>query len=125
MADVLKLPVNTGKPDIGNLVNFGQFHHDKFAYDLRGNFLFVLFSEHLIQLFYDLILLGKGNRPFAAGFVDARLDLGPVIGFPAMILFDNKLRNEVQVVITVLSIEDYDPDVLGVIAASKCVGFNK
>jgi len=33
-------------------------------------------------------------------------------------LFDASLRNEVQVVVTVLSLENYDPDVLGVIGAS-------
>ncbi|MDP2705167.1 MAG: polyribonucleotide nucleotidyltransferase [Patescibacteria group bacterium] len=37
-------------------------------------------------------------------------------------LFDRNLRNEVQVVITVLSLGDYDPDVLGVIAASLALG---
>ncbi len=33
-------------------------------------------------------------------------------------LFDHRLRNEVQVIITVLSIDEDDPDVLGVIGAS-------
>ncbi len=33
-------------------------------------------------------------------------------------LFDSNLRNEIQVVITVLSLDKYDPDVLGVIASS-------
>lgn len=33
-------------------------------------------------------------------------------------LFDHRLRNEVQVMITVLSIDDYDPDVLAINAAS-------
>jgi polyribonucleotide nucleotidyltransferase len=37
-------------------------------------------------------------------------------------LFDHNLRNEVQVVITVLSIDEDDPDVLGVIAASLALG---
>jgi len=33
-------------------------------------------------------------------------------------LFDSNLRNEIQVVVTVLSLDKYDPDVLGVIASS-------
>ena len=33
-------------------------------------------------------------------------------------LFDSDLRNEVQVVVTVLSLDKYDPDILGVIASS-------
>jgi len=33
-------------------------------------------------------------------------------------LFDNNLRNEIQVVVTVLSLDKYDPDVLGVVASS-------
>jgi len=37
-------------------------------------------------------------------------------------LFDQWIRNEVQVVITVLSIDEDDPDVLGVIAASLALG---
>ncbi|HEY4499092.1 MAG TPA: polyribonucleotide nucleotidyltransferase [Candidatus Paceibacterota bacterium] len=37
-------------------------------------------------------------------------------------LFDNRIRNEVQVVITVLSIAEDDPDVLAVIAASLALG---
>lgn len=37
-------------------------------------------------------------------------------------LFDSDLRKEVQVVITILSLDKYDPDVLGVIAASLALG---
>jgi polyribonucleotide nucleotidyltransferase len=37
-------------------------------------------------------------------------------------LFDHNLRNEVQVVITILSIDQDDPDVMGVIAASLALG---
>ncbi len=37
-------------------------------------------------------------------------------------LFKQHIRNEVQVVITVLSLDEYDPDVLGVIAASLALG---
>ncbi|MFC1731437.1 polyribonucleotide nucleotidyltransferase [candidate division KSB1 bacterium] len=37
-------------------------------------------------------------------------------------LFDQRIRNDVQVVITVLSIDEYDPDVLAVIAASIALG---
>ncbi|PIQ92304.1 MAG: polyribonucleotide nucleotidyltransferase [Parcubacteria group bacterium CG11_big_fil_rev_8_21_14_0_20_39_22] len=37
-------------------------------------------------------------------------------------LFDQSIRNEIQVVITVLSIDEDDPDVLGVIAASLAIG---
>jgi len=33
-------------------------------------------------------------------------------------LFDSNLRNEIQVVVTVLSLDKYDPDVLGVVASS-------
>jgi polyribonucleotide nucleotidyltransferase len=37
-------------------------------------------------------------------------------------LFDQSMRNEVQVVVTVLSLDKYDPDVLGVIASSLALG---
>jgi len=37
-------------------------------------------------------------------------------------LFDSDLRNEIQVVVTVLSLDKYDPDVLGVIASSLALG---
>ncbi|MBN2094198.1 MAG: polyribonucleotide nucleotidyltransferase [Candidatus Zambryskibacteria bacterium] len=37
-------------------------------------------------------------------------------------LFNQKMRNEVQVVVTVLSLGTYDPDVLGVIGASLALG---
>jgi len=37
-------------------------------------------------------------------------------------LFDDSLRNEVQVVVTVLSLDKYDPDILGVVAASLALG---
>ena len=37
-------------------------------------------------------------------------------------LFDSDLRNEIQVVVTILSLDKYDPDVLGVIASSLALG---
>lgn len=40
-------------------------------------------------------------------------------------LFDSNLRKEVQVVITILSLDQYDPDVLGVVAASLALGTSK
>ncbi len=40
-------------------------------------------------------------------------------------LFDQTMRNEVQVVVTVLSLDKYDPDVLGVIASSLALGVSK
>ncbi|OHA47790.1 MAG: polyribonucleotide nucleotidyltransferase [Candidatus Taylorbacteria bacterium RIFOXYD2_FULL_36_9] len=40
-------------------------------------------------------------------------------------LFDQWIRNEIQVVITILSIDQDDPDVLGVVAASLALGVSK
>ncbi|MFH1454815.1 MAG: polyribonucleotide nucleotidyltransferase [bacterium] len=40
-------------------------------------------------------------------------------------LFDQWVRNEIQVIITVLSLDQDDPDVLGVIAASLALGVSK
>lgn len=40
-------------------------------------------------------------------------------------LFDQWIRNEIQVVVTILSIEEDDPDVLGVVAASLALGVSK
>lgn len=40
-------------------------------------------------------------------------------------LFDSDLRNEIQVVVTILSLDEYDPDVLGVIASSLALGVSK
>lgn len=37
-------------------------------------------------------------------------------------LFDSDLRNEIQVVVTILSLDKYDPDILGVIASSLALG---
>ncbi len=37
-------------------------------------------------------------------------------------LFDHDLRNEVQVVVTILSLDKYDPDILGVVASSLALG---
>jgi len=40
-------------------------------------------------------------------------------------LFDSDLRNEIQVVVTILSLDKYDPDVLGVIASSLALATSK
>src|SRR3990167_4768709 len=40
-------------------------------------------------------------------------------------LFDHNLRNEVQVVVTILSLDKHDPDVLGVIASSLALGVSE
>jgi polyribonucleotide nucleotidyltransferase len=40
-------------------------------------------------------------------------------------LFDSDLRKEIQVVVTILSLDEYDPDVLGVIASSLALGVSK
>lgn len=37
-------------------------------------------------------------------------------------LFDHNLRNEIQVVVTILSLDKHDPDILGVIASSLALG---
>ena len=39
--------------------------------------------------------------------------------------FDSNLRNEIQVVVTVLSLDKYDPDVLGIIASSLALGISE
>ncbi len=40
-------------------------------------------------------------------------------------LFPQHIRNEVQVVITILGVEEYDPDILAVLAASLAIGTSK
>ena len=40
-------------------------------------------------------------------------------------LFNQKMRNEVQVIITTLSIDEFDPDVVSVIAASLALGVSR
>ncbi len=47
---------------------------------------------------------------------------GRVIDRTIRPLFDRRIRNEIQVVVTVLSIDEDDPDVLGVTAASIALG---
>jgi len=47
---------------------------------------------------------------------------GRVIDRTIRPLFDQHIRNEIQVVVTVLSLSENDPDVLGVIAASLALG---
>ena len=50
---------------------------------------------------------------------------GRIVGRTIRPLFDGDLRNEVQVVVTILSLDEYDPDVLGVIASSLALGTSK
>ena len=40
-------------------------------------------------------------------------------------LFDQRMRNDVQVIITTLAIDEYDPDVISVIAASLALGVSR
>jgi len=40
-------------------------------------------------------------------------------------LFNQKMRNEVQVIVTTLAIDEYDPDVISVIAASLALGTSR
>lgn len=53
---------------------------------------------------------------------DEAILCGRVVDRTIRPLFDGDLRNEVQVVVTILSLDKYDPDVLGVIAASLALG---
>ena len=53
---------------------------------------------------------------------DAAVLSGRVVDRTIRPLFDQRIRNDVQVVITVLAIDEDDPDVLGVIAASIALG---
>ncbi|MEK7117335.1 MAG: polyribonucleotide nucleotidyltransferase, partial [Patescibacteria group bacterium] len=40
-------------------------------------------------------------------------------------LFDHSLRNEVQVIVTTLSLDEYDPDILAVLGASLALGISE
>lgn len=49
---------------------------------------------------------------------DEAILCGRVVDRTIRPLFDGDLRNEIQVIVTILSLDKYDPDVLGVIASS-------
>lgn len=53
---------------------------------------------------------------------DEAILCGRVVDRTIRPLFDQRMRNEVQVVVTILSLDKYDPDVLGIIAASLALG---
>jgi len=59
----------------------------------------------------------REGRPSEAAILSGR-----VVDRTIRPLFDHSMRNEVQMVITILSIDQDDPDVMGVIAASLALG---
>ncbi|KKR47542.1 MAG: Polyribonucleotide nucleotidyltransferase [Parcubacteria group bacterium GW2011_GWC1_40_13] len=70
-----------------------------------------------------------GGRILGSRFVrregkpsDEAILSGRVVDRTIRPLFEKHIRNEVQVVITILSLDEYDPDVLGVIGASLALG---
>lgn len=56
---------------------------------------------------------------------DEAILTGRVVDRTIRPLFDQWIRNEIQVVVTILSIDEDDPDVLGVVAASLALGVSK
>lgn len=72
-----------------------------------------------------------GGRILGSRFVrregkpsDEAILSGRVVDRTIRPLFEKHIRNEVQVVITILSLDEYDPDVLGVIGASLALGIS-
>lgn len=72
-----------------------------------------------------------GGRILGSRFVrregkpsDEAILSGRVVDRTIRPLFEKHIRNEVQVVITILSLDEYDPDVLGVIGASLALGMS-
>jgi len=70
-----------------------------------------------------------GGRILGSRFVrregkpsDEAILSGRVVDRTIRPLFEKHIRNEAQVVITILSLDEYDPDVLGVIGASLALG---
>ena len=70
-----------------------------------------------------------GGRILGSRFVrregkpsDEAILSGRVVDRTIRPLFEKHIRNEVQVVVTILSLDEYDPDVLGVIGASLALG---
>ncbi|MBM2817890.1 MAG: polyribonucleotide nucleotidyltransferase, polyribonucleotide nucleotidyltransferase [Parcubacteria group bacterium] len=70
-----------------------------------------------------------GGRILGSRFVrregkpsDEAILSGRVVDRTIRPLFEKHIRNEVQVVITILSLDEYDPDVLGVIGTSLALG---
>lgn len=89
LEDVLELPVNGCKPDIGDLVQNLEFFHHKPAYFGRSDFLVGTVLEIGFDLIYDLFQLGYGNGPFFAGLQQALKELLAVEPLPLSILFDD------------------------------------
>ena len=72
-----------------------------------------------------------GGRILGSRFVrregkpsDEAILSGRVVDRTIRPLFEKHIRNEVQVVITILSLDEYDPDVLGVVGASLALGMS-
>ena len=90
---VLELPVYGGEADIGHGVQRAQVIHDDLP-DLCAGNLPVLRAEDIrlngIDHFLDLL---HGNGTLIAGAQDAVLNLGAVVLFPRLILFDDRQRD--------------------------------
>ena len=91
----------------------------------------VMGKESKTEIGYFPLTVDYEERFYAAGLIlgsrfvrregkpsDEAILSGRVVDRTIRPLFDQRLRHEIQVVITVLSLGEHDPDVLGVIAAS-------
>ena len=92
-ADIFKLSVNRGEPDVGNLIHFFQAVHDDFAnlgaFHLRRTKLVNVIFNVIDELFEAVCR----NRPFVARTKNTPFDLAAVIRFAVIVLLDHDQGN--------------------------------
>jgi polyribonucleotide nucleotidyltransferase len=91
-------------------------------YDKPGSDFFPLTVDYEERFYASGQILGSQFVRREGKPSDDAILSGRIVDRTIRPLFDSHIRREIQVVITVLSVGQYDPDVLGVIAASLALG---
>jgi len=87
--NVGELPVNRGKPNVGNAIQFLEVLYDQFSDCGAGHFDLAQVVEVLLDLVYRLLNIVVGHRSFGAGFANACGQLVPAELLPASVLLDH------------------------------------
>ena len=91
--DVLELPIDGCKPDIGNLVELMQLFHDFLSHHSALDLCFA----HFLNPLFDSISHGfdgaGADRPFFTGFLEARENLRTVKGLTATVFLHDNWKN--------------------------------
>src|ERR1700689_1906460 len=99
LAYVFKVPVNTGKADVGDLIDGPQMVHDQLA-DLVGrSFAFRRIHQERLGLVHDRFQFGGGDGTLFAGPQQAAQHFLPLEFFPAAVFFHHHVRDFVDALI--------------------------